>query len=419
MILKGTIVSAPALGRLEIIEKGYLVTQDGCIVGAFGYLPERYRDLPVQDCGDDFILQSFSDMHLHGPQYPMLGMGMDRELLGWLEGYTWPMEAKFVDVAYAKEIYAKLAEELVRNGTTRVCMFSSLHPQATLVLMEALEKAGITGFVGKVNMDRNGGKELQETTQGSMEATLQWLDACEGSAQIKPILTPRFSPSCTEPLMAFLGRLAQERGFPVQSHLSESLGEIAWVKQLYPHCDTYYDTYRKYGLWTPKTLMAHCVWSDRQELTAMKEAGVTVVHCPDSNSNLRSGVAPVRRMLDMGVAVVLGSDISGGEQLNVFDIINSAIKVSKLRSAYDPEKPAQLTVAEGWYLATSAANLWFDEQPGFAPGNRVNVMVVSDDHLVAARELTAAERFERLFYRRQKDAIRAVYSGEKRLTTDG
>ncbi len=419
MILKGTILSTPELGVLEFIENGYLVADNGLIVGTYTQLPEDYQNMPVEDYGNALILQSFSDMHLHAPQYPMIGMGMEMELLDWLEEYTWPTEAKFADTAFAREIYSHLASELVANGTTRVCMFSSLHTDSTLVLMQELQRAGITGFVGKVNMDRNGGKDLQETTQGSKEETLRWLDACQENWDIKPILTPRFSPSCTDELMAFLGSLAKERRLPVQSHLSESLGEIAWVKELFPDCDTYHGTYQKHDLWTDKTLMAHCVWSDEAELLAMKQAGVTVVHCADSNSNLRSGVAPVRKMLDMGVSVVLGSDISGGDQLSVFDIVNSSIKVSQLRSAYDPERPKQLTAVEAWYLATSAANLWFGEKPGFAPGNRVNVMVVSDDQLPSTRTLSPKERFDRLFYRRQKGAILAVYSGKKRLSTGG
>ncbi len=352
-------------------------------------------------------------MHLHAPQYPMLGLGMDKELLGWLENHTWPTEARFADTDYAREVYSRLAQELVANGTTRVCMFSSLHKDATLVLMHALQEAGIAGFVGKVNMDRNGGKELQESTQESMEGTLRWLEECSSFSTVKPILTPRFSPSCTESLMAFLGKLAQDRKLPVQSHLSESRAEIAWVKELFPDCDSYHATYEKHGLWTDKTLMAHCVWSDEKELLAMKNAGVTVVHCPDSNMNLRSGIAPVRKMLDMGVKVVLGSDISGGEQLNVFDIVNSALKASKLRHVADGSR--ELTAAEGWYLASSAANAFFGEGPGFAAGNQLQVMVVDDSKLPASGQRSSRERFERLFYRRQEKAVVAVYCGERKI----
>ncbi len=414
-ILKGNIVSAPELGKLEILEHGYLVAAEGLIVGTFDRLPAQYAQAHIEDYGDALILQSFSDMHLHGPQFPMLGMGMDEELLGWLNTYTWPTEARFADSSYARQVYSRLAQALIQNGTTRVCMFSSLHKEGTMILMQELQKAGITGFVGKVNMDRNGGDTLQETTQESCEATLQWLEECKDFTDIRPILTPRFSPSCTDDLMAFLGKLAKDRGLPIQSHLSESKREIAWVKALFPDCDSYYKTYEKYGLWNDKTLMAHCVWSDEEELTAMKKAGVTVVHCPDSNSNLRSGIAPVRKMLDMGVSVVLGSDISGGDRLNVFDIVRSAIQVSKLRAAMDEANPKALSAAEGWYLATSAANLWFREKPGFGPGNALQAMVVDDSKLLSARKLMLKERFERLFYTRKEVPVLALYSADRKL----
>src|SRR5699024_5261177 len=121
-----------------------------------------------------------------------------------------------------------------------------------------------------------------------------------------PILTPRFTPSCTNELMAWLGRTAAERNLPIQSHLSENDREVQWVRELHPDCGQYWETYAKYGLWNDRTLMAHCVWSDQRERAAMKEAGVTVVHCPDSNVNVCSGVAPVRTMVEEGLKVALG-----------------------------------------------------------------------------------------------------------------
>lgn len=189
-ILKGAVVSAPALGKLEITEGGCLVAEDGIITGVFPVLPERYAGAPVEDYGDALILQSFADLHLHAPQYPMLGMGMDLPLLDWLNAYTFPTEARFADPDYAREVYQKLARELIESGTTRVCVFSSLHRQATLILMEELEKAGVTGYVGKVNMDRNGIPALQEETEESKRETLRWLEECQDFRYVKPILTP-------------------------------------------------------------------------------------------------------------------------------------------------------------------------------------------------------------------------------------
>lgn len=232
-VLKGNIVQAPALGELQITEQGYLVMEDGVIRGVYDRLPLEYATAPLVDYGQALVMQSFADMHLHAPQYPMLGMGMDLPLLEWLDTYTFPTEARFADTDYARRIYRRLATDLITNGTTRVCMFSSLHTDATWILMEELEQAGVTGYVGKVNMDRNGLPGiLQETTEESVRETLRWLEGCHFD-HVKPILTPRFTPSCTNELMMALGRLAQEKGLYVQSHLSENLGEIQWVKELH------------------------------------------------------------------------------------------------------------------------------------------------------------------------------------------
>ena len=416
-ISKGAVVSAPALGKLEITEGGYLVAEDGNITGVFPVLPERYAGAPVEDYGDAMILQSFADLHLHAPQYPMLGMGMDLPLLDWLNAYTFPTEARFADPDYAREVYQKLARELIESGTTRVCVFSSLHRRATLILMEELEKAGVTGYVGKVNMDRNGIPALQEETEESKRETLRWLEACRDFRYVKPILTPRFTPSCSDELMDFLGKLAAERGLPIQSHLSENTGEIAWVKELHPDCAQYWETYAKYGLWNDRTLMAHCVWSDARERAAMRDAGVTAVHCADSNQNLCSGVAPVRVMLNEGLKVALGSDVAGGDHLSMFDVTAAAIRASKARRVMDEWGTDFLTVAEGWFLATSAGAAFFGEQPGFAPGNPLHAVVLEDGDLPQPHPMTVRERLERCVYRRQRDAVRAVWSQGRKVYT--
>ena len=275
-VLRGNIIQAPRLGELDIREHGYLVLEDGVVQGVYDALPQALASAPITDYGDRLIMQSFVDMHLHAPQYPMLGMGMDLPLLDWLNTYTFRTEARFADPDFARRTYRRLASDLITNGTTRVCMFSSLHTEATWILMEELERAGVTGYVGKVNMDRNALPGiLQETTEESVSETLRWLDGCHFE-HVRPIITPRFTPSCSDELMAALGEIARDRGLYVQSHLSENRGEIAWVKELHPDCAQYWETYDKFGLWKDHTVMAHCVHSDARECAAIRRAGVVV-----------------------------------------------------------------------------------------------------------------------------------------------
>ena len=414
-ILKGHIVDTPKLSQLRVTENGYLVVEDGAIVGVYENLPERFDDAPITDYGDRLILQSFCDMHLHAPQYPMVGMGMDLPLLDWLNTYTFRTEAKFSDSVYAENMYRKLAKELVDHGTTRVCMFSSIHTDTTLLLMRILEEAGITGFVGKVNMDRNSAPYYQETTEESQRETLRWLDACSEFQNIRPILTPRFTPSCTDELMAWLGALAKERGLYVQSHLSENLAEIDWVKQLHPDCPQYWESYAKYGLFGDHTVMAHCVHSDERERAAMRENGVYVAHCPDSNINLYSGFAPIRDMLDEGVHVTLGSDIAGGALLPMSQVITSAIRMSKAKRVSTNWETPFLTVADGYYLGTTAGAAYFGAGNGFAQGDMLHAIVVDDSDFAEQTGLSVEERFERCIYMMRSDNILAVYSNGKKI----
>lgn len=414
-ILKGNIVEAKSRGTLSITRDGYIVLSDGVIEGVFAHLPAAYEGAHVTDYGNALILQSFSDMHLHAPQYPMLGMGMDLPLLDWLSTYTFPTEANFADTELARDVYAAFARDLVNHGTTRACIFSSIHCDATLILMEALEKAGVTAYVGKVNMDQNGGKDYQETTEESISETERWLDRCSAFTHVRPILTPRFTPTCSDALMRWLGNAAKERGLYVQSHLSENMAEIAWVKKLHPDCAQYWETYDKFGLFNDHTIMAHCVHSDAREQEALRTHNVLVAHCPDSNINICSGLVPVREMLDRGLWVALGSDIAGGSSLSMPYVMTEAIRMSKAQRIDTNWSTPFLTVAEAYYLGTTAGASYFGAGAGFAKGDKLHCIVVDDASLPAYYALDVRERFERAIYLADDRNITAVYAEGRQI----
>ena len=140
-----------------------------------------------------------------------------------------------------------------------------------------------------------------------------------------------------------------------------------------------------------------------------------IAHCGDSNLNLISGYMPVREMLNANMRVTLGSDIAGGDRISMFDVTASTIRGSKARRIMDNWQSDFLTVPEGYYLATSAAAEFFDEKPGFAAGNPLHCIVLKDDQLPAVRPLTVQERFERCIYRRQPDAVQAVWSAGRKV----
>ena len=402
-VLKGQICYSETPDKITVSENSYLLCEDGICRGVAEALPEGWEQAEVKDYGSRLIIPGLVDLHMHAPQYGFCGMGMDMELLEWLEHQVFPEEARYKDLEYAEKGYSIFAENLKKGATARACIFSSLHVPATELLMEKLEKTCLKVMVGKVNMDRNSPDILrEESPEASEEATRQWLAHIAGKfKRVQPILTPRFIPSCTDELMERLSRLQKETGLPVQSHLSENLGEIAWVKELCPWSECYGDAYDHFGMFGGegcRTIMAHCVYSGQQELELMKERGVWIAHCPISNVDLSSGIAPVRTFLDMGLRVGLGTDVSGGSSDSVFRVMASAIQMSKMywRLADETKKP--LTLEEAFYMATKGGGSFFGKVGSFEPGYELDAVVLDDSALKTPMEMTIRQRLERIVY---------------------
>ena len=406
------------MDELICMEHSYIVVEDGHVAGVFRTLPERWAQLPVLDYGDRLILPGMTDLHVHAPQFAFRGLGMDMELLEWLNTYTFPEESKYKELDYADRAYGSFVDHLLHSTTTRAAVFATIHVPATELLMQKLEDAGLSCYVGKVNMNRNSPVYLREiSTNQALRDTERWLcETKERYAHVKPILTPRFTPSCTDELMSWLGKLAAERGLYVQSHLSENKGEIAWVKELCPDCAQYWESYDRAGLWKDHTVMAHCVHSDEREREAMREHGVVTAHCAGSNINICSGVAPVRTLLREGNLVTLGSDIAGGALLAMNKVITMSIRASKFRHMQSDGKDEFLTVEEGYYLGSSAGHEYFGGHGGFVPGDKLHAIVVDDsDFTEAAHPLTVRERFERAIYMMHRHNIVSVWSEGKNV----
>ena len=414
--LKGNIIYTPECGKLELHPHSYLVCEDGKVAGIFDGLPRRWQGIRVEDYGDKLILPGLVDLHVHASQYAYRGLGMDMELLDWLECNAFPEESRFADLSYARRAYGIFTDALTRSATTRACIFATLHRPAALVLMEQLEQAGLPCYVGKVNMDRNSPDILRETTEQSLEETRLWLEQSRAFTLVRPMLTPRFIPSCTDELMAGLGRLQREFGTAMQSHLSENLSEIRWVSELCPDTRFYGEAYARAGLFGGdcSTVMAHCVWSGEEERALMKENGVFIAHCPQSNINVSSGIAPVKNYLKEGQKVGLGSDVAGGAHLSIFRAMTDAIQSSKLRwRLVDQDTPA-LTLPEAFYMATKGGGAFFGKVGSFEPGYDFDAVVMDDAELPTTRDCTLAERLERVVYLSDGRPY-AKYAAGKRL----
>lgn len=400
--LKGNIVYSKVQDVLEICENGFLIYGGNKIIGVYKELPEKYKDIPIEDYEERLIIPGLMDLHVHAPQYAFRGLGMDMELLDWLNTNTFPEESKYRDLEYAEKAYKIFVENLRQGATTRACIFATIHRQSTLLLMDLLEEAGLSVMVGKVNMDRNSPEYLIETTEESVDETIRWLnDVLERNyKRTKPILTPRFIPSCTDELMKSLKTIQMKYQLQMQSHLSENFGEISWVQELCPDSAFYGDAYDQFGLFGKecKTVMAHCVHSDEREIERMKENGVFIAHCPESNMNLSSGVAPIRTYLEKKLNVGIGSDVAGGATENLFMAMAHAIQVSKLRWRLMDDALKPLTVPEVFYMATKGGGAFLGHVGSFEPGYEVDIVVLDDSRLKHPQELTVQQRLERMIY---------------------
>lgn len=401
-LLKGNICYSETKDCLSVTEQGYLVCCEGISRGVYPVIPDEYQNLPVKDYGDCLIIPGMTDLHVHAPQYPFRGIGMDLELLDWLNTHTFPEESRYADTEYAEKAYRIFVEDLRKSASTRAVIFGTIHLPATEFLMKELDASGLVTYVGKVNMDQNCTDDLRETdAHASLESTAVWLRETSGKyPNTHPILTPRFAPTCSGPLLEGLGKLQKEYGLPVQSHLSENLSEIAWVQELFPWSSCYGNVYEHYGLFggDVKTVMAHCVHSSDQEVELMKKNGVYVAHCPQSNINLSSGIAPIRRYLEAGIPTGLGTDIAGGANMSMFRCMADAIGVSKLywRLADQNRKP--LTMEEAFFLATKGGGSFFGKAGSFEEGYEVDALVLDDTGIRTTKELSTKERLERYIY---------------------
>lgn len=302
---------------------------------------------------------------------------MDLPLLDWLQTYTFPCEARFADLEFARIAYEKSVRRHLKYGTTFASYFATIHNSAAKVLVDVVATLGQRAHVGKVSMDRNSPPfYIEETDAGCDEvedfarhvlsltkAGRQFLTSVDGKDPIAPssakneqgdlfpfslqqtdtllnkvyaplvmpCVTPRFVPTCSEKMMQRLGEISRKYGLPVQSHLSESPGEIAWVASLHPDCETYADVYRKYGLLHAGSYMAHCCHSGLEERQILKAHNTGVVHCASSNFMLSSGVMDVRRFVTEGIKVAIGTDVAGGYSPSMLDAIRQSFVASKCK----------------------------------------------------------------------------------------
>jgi guanine deaminase len=399
-LLKGDIIYTPDKDKFIIHKDSYLVIEDGLVSMITNRIDKINEEDDFEDYTGKLIIPGFVDLHLHAPQYPNKGIGMDMELIPWLDNYTFPEESKYSDLNYSRLVFERFIRDLWIVGTTRSVVFSTVFLDSTKLLMSMFIESGLGAYVGKVNMDQNTIPAMEEDTRKSLEETEELLLEYMGKFDlVKPIITPRFIPTCSTELLTGLGYLAHKYNAPVQSHVNENTDEVEWVKELYPEIKSYAHVYDHFGLFGhTKTVMAHCIHNTDEETELMARNGVYAAHCPYSNFNLSSGMMPARKYLNAGVKIGLGSDISGGHELSIPKVMTKAIHTSKMIWLKSNKAHHPLTLSEVFYLATKGGGSFFGKVGSFEEGYECDALIVDVSNLLTEKPLSLEEKLEKFIY---------------------
>jgi guanine deaminase len=400
--LVGTFFHAPRLGSIEILADTLIdIDETGRIAAVTAPGDPAHAEMRREADRDGslvtlpagcFGLPGLVDLHVHAPQYPQLGTALHVPLEVWLEEHTFPLEARYADLAFARRIYQALVEDLLSFGTTTALLFATIHQDATRLLVDIALERGLRALVGKVAMDDPASCPADyrdASAQAAIDGTAALIDYVRGHVAnrqglVLPVVTPRFIPSCTDSLLQGLGELAASGGCHVQTHCSESDWEHGAV--LARHGRSGAESLDGFGLLTRHTVLAHGNFVSGSDLDLIRARGAGIAHCPLSNAYFANAVFPLRTALDRGVRVGLGSDVSGGPSASLLDNCRMAIAASRmLDDGIDASVPAHGRGRSGaridwktaFHLATAGGADALDLRVGsFEPGRYFDAMVV-------------------------------------------
>lgn len=394
--------------------QGAVAVRDGKIieVGPADRLRAAYRDASVTDYGDALVMAGFIDAHVHYPQTAIIA-SWGKRLIDWLNSYTFPEEMRFADRAYADDVAGRYVGLALAHGTTSFCSYATIHPESVDAIFTAAKAMGMRAFAGKTCMDRNAPEGLRDTAQSAYDDSRRLLQKWHGVDRLSYVITPRFSPTSTPEQLAAMGALWRE--YPdclMQTHLSEQVDEIAWVKDLFPQSRDYLDTYESQGLLREGAVYGHAIHLTAREKDRLREAGASLVHCPTSNTFIGSGLFDLDLARQMRVG--LATDTGGGSSFSMLHTMAAAYEIAQLRG--QALHPSQLL-----WLATvgSARALRVEDKIGnLAAGMEADLVVIDLASTPAIEQATrrAETIWQQVFptiMLGDDRAIRAVWVGGK------
>lgn len=365
----------------EVFDDGLLVVEHGHIT-ALGPYEDLRATLPTDPAADftltehdpdqSLIIPGLIDTHVHMPQLDMIG-AYGAQLLDWLNTYTFPTELKCADKAHADALADIFIDQLLAHGTTTALVFATVHAHSADAVFTAALARDMRLFAGKVLMNRHAPDALLDGEDLGEADTIALIERWADVGRLGYAITPRFAPTSTSEQLAMAGRLLDRfPGTLMHTHLSENTGEIAWVGELFPDCNSYLDVYRQHGLLTDRSVFAHCVHLDDEEASALHTAGAAMAFCPSSNMFLGSGLFNTKRACGCSGKIGLGSDVGAGTSLSLLKTMGDAYKVAQLSGhALDP--------VESFYMATlggaQALNV-ADKIGNVSPGKEADFVVL-------------------------------------------
>lgn len=334
-------MQTPSPDALDVLTDQFIsIDHTGRIVEVRSAVGDDVPDVTLPPTS--ILIPGLIDTHIHAPQWTQRGVGLDLPLDRWLNDYTFPLEASFIDERWAALVWQAMVPALLAAGTTTAVYYSSIHETATQRLAETCQDFGQRAFVGRVAMDHPNNTPANYRDASAAEGvaasrrSIEAINSLRGDL-IKPIITPRFIPSCTNELLSGLGALAAETGVRVQTHCSESIWEHEYVLDRFGTSDT--EALASFGLLTEHGVLAHSVHISDADRAVMIDHGAGVAHCPLSNSYFGDAVFPVRRHLDAGLGMGLGTDVAGGPEHSMRATCGHAVTSSRmLEAGVDPER---------------------------------------------------------------------------------
>ncbi len=321
-LFRGVVIDTPGdpftedpADAMSIDQDGGVVVRDGVIIdrGPFALLCKTHPLEPVVALDGGMLVPGFVDTHVHFPQMRSMG-GLGMPLLDWLDRCALPEESKFADTAYARTVAGEFIQGLISAGTTSALVFGSHFAPAMDVLFAESQRRGLNVTSGLVVSDRMLRPDLLSSPETGLQESRGLIDRWHARGRLRYAVTPRFSLSASDDMLAMCGELLTEDVW-FTSHINENRAEVATVAGLFPDALHYLDTYHRHGLVTERSIFAHSVHTGDAELEMMGALGAWASHCPTSNSALGSGLFPMRRHVEHGVGVALGSDVGAGTGL--------------------------------------------------------------------------------------------------------